>query len=218
MRRQPIGFCRSGLTSPTQRCAGWSLVEMSIVLAVGLVVAAFAKLALQPTLMNTQMDQAYNLTMGIMRQSRQRAIDERKIYVVSFASPNVIKLLRQDGGSPRPAPVQVNSWFLLSNIQFLNVAGIPNTAATSPDGFGTGGRAIDFSINVGGGGGTAIYFQPDGSARDSIGSVNNGILYLARANDLYSSRAITLFGLSGRVRGWRLARNNASGLPVWQQQ
>ncbi len=59
-------------------------------------------------------------------------------------------------------------------------------------------------------------FMPDGSARDVNGNLNSGILYLARNGDLYSSRAVTLYGATGRIRGWRLLR--FGGAPKWFQQ
>ena len=83
-----------------------------------------------------------------------------------------------------------------------------------PDGFGTGQHAIDFSIDYGGQG-TAIYFQPDGSAQDANGRINNGIMYLARTGEIYSTRAITLYGATGRTRGWRLLPNSTGGY-VWK--
>jgi len=46
--------------------------------------------------------------------------------------------------------------------------------------------------------------MPDGSAHDVNGNLNSGIVYVARNGDLYSSRAITLYGATGRIRGWRL--------------
>jgi hypothetical protein len=191
---------------------------MLMVAAMGTILASYSIMALQPALKNAQADQAYNLTLTTMRRARQLAVDQRKTYIVSFSVPNTLQLLRQDGGTPLPPPVPVSTMRLLNNVQFLNVTGIPTTAATTPDGFGTGARAVDFSIDVGGGGGTSVYFQPDGSAHDAVGNVNNGVVYLARVNDLYSSRAITLFGMSGRSRGWRLVKNLTSGLPVWQSQ
>jgi hypothetical protein len=39
---------------------------------------------------------------------------------------------------------------------------------------------------------------------------------MTRASDLYSSRAITVFGPTGRVRGYRL--NNVAGVNTWVQQ
>ena len=59
-------------------------------------------------------------------------------------------------------------------------------------------------------------FLPDGSAHDLLGNLNNGILYLARNGDLYSSKAITVFGSTGRVRGWRLV--SQAGAATWIEQ
>ena len=52
-----------------------------------------------------------------------------------------------------------------------------------------------------------IYFYPDGSAEDAIGNVNNGVVYVALAGNtgfINTSRAITLWGATGRLRGWHI--------------
>src|SRR5205823_5774884 len=107
-----------------------------------------------------------------------------------------------------------------ASVQFDAEPGIPTTpttAPTTPDGFGTGKLALDFDQGVGGGGGTTIYFFPDGTAHDVNGFLNSGVLYLARPGNLYSSRAITLWGITGRIRGWRLYQNAGVGA-YWRQQ
>jgi hypothetical protein len=62
-----------------------------------------------------------------------------------------------------------------------------------------------------------IYFQPDGSAQDANSNINNGVVYIARPGDLASSRAITLWGATGRLRGWRLYITG-TGTKAWRQQ
>ena len=49
-----------------------------------------------------------------------------------------------------------------------------------------------------------MIFYPDGSAQDDLGNFNSGVIYLTRPGDLYSSRALSIFGTTGRIRGWRL--------------
>jgi hypothetical protein len=61
-----------------------------------------------------------------------------------------------------------------------------------------------------------IYFYPDGSAEDVIGNVNNGVVYVAMPGFVNTSRAITLWGATGRLRGWRINRNGANY--YWRQQ
>jgi hypothetical protein len=64
-----------------------------------------------------------------------------------------------------------------------------------------------------------VAFMPDGSARDtnSLGNYNSGVVYLTNpADPIYSSRAVTVWGATGRIRGWRL--ENRAGSAVWVQQ
>ena len=97
---------------------------------------------------------------------------------------------------------------LPDGIQFICVGGIPTGAGTVPDGLGSGANAIDFDL-ANGGGGSQIYFQPDGRALDGANRLNDGVIYLAQPGNLYSSRAVTLFGSTGRSKGWTLS--NLSG-------
>ena len=119
---------------------------------------------------------------------------------------------------PSIAPASVTpgglnvTYTLPNDVVFTAMAGLP---AVAPDGFGSGVTAIDFDQNVSGGNARAIYFMPDGSAQDINSNTNNGIVYMGRPGELYSSMAITLWGATGRLRGWKLA--NAAG-PTWRQQ
>jgi prepilin-type N-terminal cleavage/methylation domain-containing protein len=197
---------------------GFSLLEMMIVVALLLVVSSITFMSLQPTLKDSRITSAFNLTLMSLRRARERAIDERKIYYVNFTAPQTIQVFRQDGGTPAPPAVLVNTYTLPADIQFRNEPGIPTTAAQTPDSFGIGAFPIDFDINVGGGGGTVVYFKPDGGAYDLAGNINNGVMYMSRPGELYTSRAITMFGLTGRLRGWRLIKNTTTGVNEWKPQ
>ena len=59
-----------------------------------------------------------------------------------------------------------------------------------------------------------IMFMPDGSSQDTLGNYNSGVVYLTRPGDLYSSRAVSVFGTTGRVRGWRLLTNQCGSNDV----
>jgi len=64
--------------------------------------------------------------------------------------------------------------------------------------------------------------MPDGSARDGTspsngGNYSSGVLYMIRAAGTISdSRSITVWGATGRIRGWRL--DVLSGVNTWVQQ
>lgn len=68
-------------------------------------------------------------------------------------------------------------------MQFLVIPGIPTSATSTPDGFGSGNNAIDFDLGNGGGG-TQVYFEPDGRALDAGNRLNNGVVYIAQPGDL----------------------------------
>jgi hypothetical protein len=108
------------------------------------------------------------------------------------------------------------TYTLPDDIKFWIEPGVPNTATTTPDGFGTAGHAIDFDVNVGAGGLSNVYFYPDGTAEDSANNLSNGVVYIARQGELTSSRAITVWGSTGRIRGWRLYKQG--GGYAWQEQ
>ena len=211
--------------------AGFSLLEMVIVMALVLIVSGVTFMSVQPALRDARVNGAYDNALMLLRTTRERAITERKRYILTFGTPapagalitlgvptaKSMQVYRWDtGGPPAPAPVQISTLDLPSDIAFQTISGIPNSPLTVPDGFGTGITAIDFDQGVGPGGGNLVMFMPDGSAHDLLGNFNNGVLYLARNGDVNSSKAITLYGNTGRIRGWRLIR--PGGVATWKQQ
>lgn len=189
---------------------GFSLLELILVVAIIAVVGTMATINVQTILKNSRVDSAYDITMTALRKARQTAIDERSVYIVNFNLPRTIVTQKVFGGLAN----DVSQIDLPSDIMFRAETGIPNVKLKTPDHFGTGDKAIDFSVDYSGGG-TQVYFQPDGSAVDSMGRINNGVVYLARPGELRSSRAVSLFGATGRIRGWRLVVGTG-GTTSWQ--
>ena len=203
---------------------GFSLLEMMIVVCIALIMMGITFISLQPALKEGHINNAYDTVLTQLRIARERAIAERSRYVVSFGAalpplaaagvpaPNVrsIQLWHYQFAQPvSPAPVLTSSIDLPPDVQFQAVAGVPNPG---PDAWGTGATAIDFGQGLGLGSLTYVMFMPDGSSKDNLGNYNSGVVYLARGGSLPSSKAITVFGTTGRVRGWRL---NAG---AWIQQ
>ena len=202
--------------------SGFSITELTVVATIILIVTGVAVMSMVPALRSSKSNSGMELVMGELRRAHERAIDERRIYRVTFVAPQTIQVdvgqvgnvaTTITGSSPLFVPAQ-NPLTLPNGIQFIVVAGIPTSAAATPDGFGSGVNAIDFDIENGGAG-TQIYFQPDGRALDGANRLNDGVLYLAEANNLYSSRAVSLFGSTGRVKGWYLS--SKGGVSTWNQ-
>ena len=192
---------------------GFSLLELMIVIAIGLTMAGVTFIALMPLFKQNHVDAAYDTTLSVIRSYRNQAITQSKRYIITFTPPGTITVQYWGVGVPvSPAPVTVATYTLPSDIQFAVQAGYP---AAAPDSFGTGGTAIDFDQGMGLGSQNYIMFMPDGSSQDSLGNYNSGLVYLTRPGDIYSSRAVSVFGTTGRVRGWRLFNQGGN---TWVQQ
>jgi prepilin-type N-terminal cleavage/methylation domain-containing protein len=206
--------------SPHQR--GFSMTELSVVVLIIMIVTAVAIINMVPGLKNSNSNSALEMVTGELRRAHERAIDERRVYRVTFVAPQTILL--DVGLAPNvattitgstPTFVQAQPPLTLPNsIQFLVIPGIPTGAGSVPDGLGSGANPIDFDVENGGGG-TQIFFQPNGSALDGANRLNDGVVYMAEPNNLSSCRAVSLFGSTGRVKGWFLTTNG--GVNAWNQ-
>jgi len=210
---------------------GYSLLEMMIVLAVIIILSSFAVFRMQTVLNQAHLDTAYDTTLSTLRNTRNLAIAQSYQYIVTFnPGAGTIQVLWQPP-MPSPPAAQVcpatqvaHTYTLPGDITYGVRAGFPTAAASVPDGFGTGAAPVDFGYltNGGGGGSATVVFMPDGSIRDNsggcagLGNYSSGVIYLTRAADtIYASRAITVWGTTGRVRGWQLTQ---PGGPIWVQQ
>ncbi len=209
---------------------GFSIIEMMVVVAIAMVLAAVSVLCLQPAIKDARTNAAYDTALMQMRNARERAIENRQEFIVCFGlgspagaltplgAPDAqsVQTFQWPAGTAISSAVQLSSVELPFDMQFQIIVGIPTSPSATPDGFGTGNIALDFDIGVAGTIPNQVAFMPDGSARDTNGNYNNGVLYIARTGDVYSTRAVSVFGASGRIRGWRLVSN--SGNPLWIQQ
>jgi prepilin-type N-terminal cleavage/methylation domain-containing protein len=202
---------------------GFSLLEMVMVIAIGLILAGCAFVAMVPVWKENHVDQGYDTVLSTFRNYRNQAITQGKRYVLTFSPANTTPAtitaaywgyVAPPGTSP--APVTLYTYQLPTDMQFAVVSGsFPNPG---PDNFGTGAAAVYFNAcAVIESGNPCVVFYPDGSAQDDAGNYNYGVLYMMRTDGaLYSARAVDVYGTTGRVRGWRLY--NVSGTNTWEQQ
>jgi prepilin-type N-terminal cleavage/methylation domain-containing protein len=208
------------MTSNRQR--GFSLLEMMIVVAIGFTIAGITFIAMMPMFNRNHVDLAYDTTLMALRNTRQLAITQSHQYYVNFNpsgfAAGTIQVTYQPpapSGGALPPVQQVATYTLPTDISFNVMTGYPTNA---PDGFGSGIKNIDFGQGLGAGSLQFVVFMPDGSSQDNLGNYNSGVLYLARTADptIYNSRAITVWGATGRIRGWRLYQQ--AGVNTWVQQ
>lgn len=201
---------------------GFSLLELVLVVGIILVATAAALVNIIPSIKTSRSNAGMELVLGELRRAHERAVDERRIYRVTFVAPQTIQLdvgtVAIIGSTITGSALAFTSaqppMTLPVDTQFVVIPGIPTSVTTTPDGFGSGNKAIDFDMAIGGGG-TQIYFQPDGRALDAANRLNDGVVYLAQPGDLFSSRAVTLYGSTGRAKGWTLGQ--VTGAKGWTQ-
>jgi Tfp pilus assembly protein FimT len=202
-----------------RKMRGFSLIETMVVVALIMIVLAFSIMTIQPSLRQNDVTESFNQTLMAMRQARDLSVAQRQIYYVTLSNaaiPNTITITQGSTGTV------MNTFNLASDVGFIaypNLPASPTTYPMTPDGFGIGATAIDFDQGVAGGVQNVIYFYPDGSAEDAIGNINNGVVYLALLGDtrfVSTSRAITLWGATGRLRGWHIYLNGVQW--YWRQQ
>jgi len=209
----------------SQQQSGFTLLELTAVMAISLIVSVFSMISMMPVMKQYRITNAYNTTLSALRQARDSAISQRTSYSVTFsktASSSSITVAPTFAGFQ--GAQNTVTYQLPTDVSFDVESAFASTPP--PDGYGSGLAAIDFgyTANGGSGGATTIYFCPDGSAQDAEGGSGNcagswdgGVLYIARTGDLMSSRAVTLWGGTGRIRGWRLYGNGSGGYQ-WQRQ
>jgi prepilin-type N-terminal cleavage/methylation domain-containing protein len=206
---------------------GFSLLEMITVVAIGFIIAGIGFVSMMPLLNKSHIDTAYETTLMVLRNTRHLAITQSHEYIVTFNAGAGTMTVQYQAAPPLgsiiwPAPQLVNTYSIPTDTSFAIRSGFP---ASAPDGFGTGATSIDFGYTpAGGAGGTStIVFMPDGSARDGStptngGNYNSGVLYMTRPSGaITDSRAISVWGATGRIRGWRLNQLTATTY-IWAQQ
>ncbi|MFZ0137089.1 MAG: type II secretion system protein [Candidatus Sulfotelmatobacter sp.] len=212
---------------PSRKTNGFSLLELMITVSLGLVMCGVTFIYLTPSMNSSHVNSAYDTTLMALRNTRNLAITQSHEYYVNFNPAGfpagTIQVEYQPPIVPpavaAPPIEQVNTYTIPADVSF---AVPPGPIAGTPDGFGTGVTAIDFESTAG----VplpcqCVIFMPDGSAQTGVvgssGSYITGVVYLTRVGDtVYNSRAVTVWGATGRIRGWTLAL--VGGAKEWVQQ
>jgi len=217
----------------SKRQRGFSLLEMLVTVSIGLIIGGMTFITMMPLLNRNHIDVAYDTTLMVLRNTRHLAITQGHEYIVTFNPAGYAAGTIEVQYQPPPAtgsttypPLQlVNTYTIPTDTSFALKSQFPaGTNFTPSDGLEGAPVAIDFGYTPVGGAGNSnvIAFMPDGSARDATsqtngGNYSSGVVYMTRPNGVITdSRAVSVMGTTGRIRGWRL--NVVSGTNTWTQQ
>jgi len=171
------------------RTAGFSAIDMLCVVSIMGIVSAMAVFQVEAGRSSVRGDGAARNLIAQLSTARELAISERRNVEVAFPGPNLVSLVRHEvpGGTTTLKTVALES-----GVEFRLTDGVPDT----PDAFGNA-VPIDF------GPAASVMFGTEGSLTDAAGNPVSGTVFMAIPNQQRSTRAVTVLGPTGRVRGYR---------------
>jgi prepilin-type N-terminal cleavage/methylation domain-containing protein len=168
-----------------RRQAGFSLLEIMVVITLVGIVSAVALIQMKTSLTLLDADEASNLVVAQMNYARQVAVDQRRNVLVGFLNSNEIRVTRDEIGGGTTVLADVN---LPSGYTY----GLPNGVGDTPDGFGNG-AAVWFAAGTGG------TFLGDGTFVNGTNNLLNGTVFTISGGNT-TARAATLSGSSGKIK------------------
>lgn len=168
---------------------GFTLTELVVSMAIAVTVMAICIAWVPPMTEVMQADSDLQVLKGTVVLAREAATNQRRSVELEFLVPNVVQVVRQN----LPNGTTVLSRVVLQHgAAFLRFAGEPDT----PDGFGAS-AAVNLS------GAARVFFTADGTLTDLDGNPVNVTLFIGQPMRPLTSRALTIFGPTARVRGYR---------------
>lgn len=179
------------------------MVELLVTIAIIGIVTGIAVFTFTNALPTMRADSAMQLLAAQLRQAREIAIDQRRNILVTFQGIGEVLTVRQNLDITTTPPTVTSTTTLSDYILNPNqmvykvISGVPDT----PDAFGNS-TAVSFNC------GSpplpcTITFQSDGSVVDHTGAYINGTVFLGYMSNPMSARAVTIFGTTGRIKGYR---------------
>ncbi len=177
---------------------GFSLMEILMVAALVAVVGGISMMIIGPALEARNVEMAVRTVSTQMSRARQFSVDARRRTRVTFTTPGTITVDEQAPVSQGGAWTQISTVVLPGDMELE----IDGSISTGPPNVGTL-PAFATSPVANFSGASEIFFMPDGSAVTSAGILSNGVVYVAQPSKVETTRAVTLFGSTGRLKRWK---------------
>ena len=174
---------------------GFSSIEMLATVAIIVIISGIAYLAFTNILPTIRSDSALQDLAVQIRLARETSVRLRRNVLVTFQGINEIASVSQNldlSTSP------LTDYFLPYEMVYTVLAAVPDT----PDAYGNT-NAVNFNCTSALPSPCTITFQSDGSVLDSTGAAVNGTVFIGKMGQPITARAVTIFGATGHIRGYR---------------
>jgi len=170
---------------------GFTLIEMMLVVAIGLIIAGMAIGGAQGMVKTSRADGGLIQLATALRNARELSVAARRNVQVTFGTNTLMATRIESGGS--------TTLVRTTTLEGRNKFQAPTTISVdTPDKFG---KADSSGINLGTK--TPVMFTTDGSLINTDGDIINGSIFIAIPGDPLSVRAVTIFGPTGAMRLWK---------------
>ncbi|MBY0494823.1 MAG: prepilin-type N-terminal cleavage/methylation domain-containing protein [Cyanobacteria bacterium] len=169
---------------------GFTLIEMIVVTAIVIVGSIITIPMTINMVRNSKGDSSVEMTKTFLETARNRAVAERRNFVLTVNSDTQLQVERVEVPSGLLTVVDILT--LEGDQSFYRTPGMADT----PDAFG-GADEINFT------GPMPVMFTSDGSLIDSAGDVTNGTIWIGNEDTPETQRAVTVWGVTGMIRAWK---------------
>ena len=180
-----------GRASQSQQ--GYTAVELMLVVGIMGVVMSIAMFQIGAARPAFKGDAAMRTMMAQLNTAREQSISQRRQMQVNFIAPSTVQIVRQE--VPAGTTTTLSTVPIEGGLSFGLIAGVGDT----PDLFGISGGTTGIAF----GAATQILFSSDGTVIDQAGNPLNGTVFMAIPATARSFRAVTVFGGTGRIRGFK---------------
>jgi Tfp pilus assembly protein FimT len=177
------------LSSARMPFAGFSLIEVLIILMLMCILGSFAILSVNSILPGITANEAMYQAVGQLRNAREASIGQRRTVEIRFLGNNQIQLVRYNLPEGRTTLSDIR---LSNGCQFILFGNMPDT----PDSFGNA-SAVNFP------GTNTLRFLSDGTLVNDQNNPVSGSLFIGSPDHDETARAVTILGATGRVRSYR---------------
>jgi len=169
---------------------GFTLIEMIVVTAL-VVLGSIITIPMTINMVRSSKgDSSVEMTKAFLETARNRAVAERRNFLLTINSSSQLQIERVEVPGGNLTVVDILT--LEGDQEFFRTPNLPDT----PDGFG-GADEINFT------GAMPVMFTSDGSLIDAAGDVTNGTIWLGNEQTPETARAVTVWGVTGMIRGWK---------------